>query len=75
MAGIVADTHAAVWYLLNSKNLSANAQKVMDETVIPIYRRLELRPSGSELGRKIQRTFFLTRAIAPNRRIVNLVSV
>ena len=40
MPGIVADTHAAVWYLLNSKNLSANAQRVMDETIAggdPVY--------------------------------------
>ena len=33
MAAIVADTHAAVWYLLNSKSLSSNAQLAMDEAI------------------------------------------
>ena len=33
MAAIVADTHAAVWYLLNSKSLSSNAQRAMDEAI------------------------------------------
>ena len=33
MAAVVADTHAAVWYLLNAKSLSFNAQRAMDEAV------------------------------------------
>ena len=33
MAALVADTHAAVWYLLNSKSLSSNAQRAMDEAI------------------------------------------
>jgi PIN domain nuclease of toxin-antitoxin system len=40
MAAVVADTHAAVWYLLNSKSLSATAQRAMDEAVAagdPVY--------------------------------------
>ena len=40
MAAVVADTHAAVWYLLDSKSLSANAQRMMDETIAggdPVY--------------------------------------
>ena len=40
MAAVVADTHAAVWYLLNAKSLSANAQRAMDEAVAlgdPVY--------------------------------------
>jgi PIN domain nuclease of toxin-antitoxin system len=40
MAAVVADTHAAVWYLLNSKSLSSTAQRAMDEAVAagdPIY--------------------------------------
>jgi len=40
MAAIVADTHAAVWYLLNSNSLSPNAQRAMDEAVEagdPVY--------------------------------------
>ncbi len=40
MAAIVADTHAAVWYLLNAKSLSSNAQRAMDEAVEagdPVY--------------------------------------
>ena len=40
MAAVVADTHAAVWYLLNAKSLSSNAQRVMDEAVEasdPVY--------------------------------------
>lgn len=31
MSAVVADTHAAVWYLLNAKSLSSNAQEAMDE--------------------------------------------
>lgn len=31
MAAIVADTHAAVWYLLNAPNLSTRARDAMDE--------------------------------------------
>ena len=31
MAAVVADTHAVVWYLLNAKSLSFNAQRAMDE--------------------------------------------
>jgi len=40
MPAIVADTHAAVWYLLNAKNLSSNAERAMDETIEaghPVY--------------------------------------
>ena len=40
MAAVVVDTHAAVWYLLNAKSLSSNAQKAMDEAVQagdPVY--------------------------------------
>ena len=40
MGAIVVDTHAAVWYLLNAKNLSADARKVMDEATDagePVY--------------------------------------
>ena len=40
MAAVVADTHAAVWYLLNSKSLSSTAQRAMDEVVAagdPVY--------------------------------------
>lgn len=40
MAAVVVDTHAAVWYLLNAKSLSFNAQKAMDEAVQagdPVY--------------------------------------
>ena len=40
MAAVVADTHAAVWYLLNAKSLSSNAQRAMDEAVAlgdPVY--------------------------------------
>jgi len=40
MAAVVADTHAAVWYLLNAKSLSANAQRAMDDAVAvgdPVY--------------------------------------
>jgi PIN domain nuclease of toxin-antitoxin system len=33
MPAVVADTHAAVWYLLNAKSLSFNAQRAMDEAV------------------------------------------
>ena len=33
MAAVVADTHAVVWYLLNSKSLSSNAQRAMDEAI------------------------------------------
>jgi PIN domain nuclease of toxin-antitoxin system len=31
MASLVADTHAAVWYLQNSSRLSPAAQKAMDD--------------------------------------------
>jgi len=31
MSGVVADTHAAVWYLLESENLSSTALAVLDE--------------------------------------------
>jgi PIN domain nuclease of toxin-antitoxin system len=31
MANLVADTHAAVWYLQDSSRLSRAAQKAMDE--------------------------------------------
>ena len=40
MAAVVVDTHAAVWYLLNAKSLSSNAQRAMDEAVQagdPVY--------------------------------------
>lgn len=40
MPAVVADTHAAVWYLLNAKSLSANAQRAMDEAIQagdPVY--------------------------------------
>ena len=40
MAAVVADTHAAVWYLLNTKNLSSNAQRAMDDAAKagdPVY--------------------------------------
>jgi PIN domain nuclease of toxin-antitoxin system len=40
MAAIVADTHAAVWYLLNAPNLSTQARIAMDEATDggdPIY--------------------------------------
>jgi PIN domain nuclease of toxin-antitoxin system len=40
MAALVVDTHAAVWYLLNAKSLSSNAQRAMDEALEagdPIY--------------------------------------
>ena len=40
MAAVVVDTHAAVWYLLNAKSLSSNAQQAMDEAVQagdPVY--------------------------------------
>ena len=40
MAAVVADTHAAVWYLLNAKSLSSNAQRAMDDAVAlgdPVY--------------------------------------
>jgi PIN domain nuclease of toxin-antitoxin system len=40
MAAVVVDTHAAVWYLLNAKSLSSNAQKIMDDAVQagdPVY--------------------------------------
>ena len=36
MAAVVADTHAAVWYLLNAKSLSFNAQRAMDEAVASV---------------------------------------
>jgi PIN domain nuclease of toxin-antitoxin system len=32
MSGVVADTHAAVWYLLESENLSSKALAVLDQT-------------------------------------------
>jgi len=40
MAAAVADTHAAVWYLLNTKNLSSSAQRAMDDAAKagdPVY--------------------------------------
>jgi PIN domain nuclease of toxin-antitoxin system len=40
MAALVVDTHAAVWYLLNARSLSANAQKAMDDAAKagdPVY--------------------------------------
>lgn len=40
MAAVVADTHAAVWYLLNARSLSANAQRAMDDAAKagdPVY--------------------------------------
>ena len=40
MAAVVSDTHAAVWYLLNTKNLSSNAQRAMDDAAKagdPVY--------------------------------------
>ena len=40
MAAVVADTHAAVWYLLNAPHLSAKARVAMDEATDsgdPIY--------------------------------------
>jgi PIN domain nuclease of toxin-antitoxin system len=40
MAAVVADTHAAVWYLLSAKNLSLNAQRAMDDAAKagdPVY--------------------------------------
>jgi PIN domain nuclease of toxin-antitoxin system len=40
MAAVVADTHAAVWYLLNARSLSSNAQRAMDEAARagdPVY--------------------------------------
>jgi len=33
MSSVVADTHAAVWYLLDSERLSARARTTFDETV------------------------------------------
>jgi hypothetical protein len=33
MAGVVAGTHAAIWYLLGSDELSWIALQVLDETV------------------------------------------
>ena len=40
MAAVVVGTHAAVWYLLNAKSFSSNAQRAMDEAVQagdPVY--------------------------------------
>lgn len=40
MAAVVVDTHAAVWYLLNARSLSANAQRAMDDAAKsgdPVY--------------------------------------
>jgi PIN domain nuclease of toxin-antitoxin system len=40
MAALVVDTHAAVWYLLNSNRLSPGAQKAMDDAATagdPVY--------------------------------------
>ncbi len=40
MAALVVDTHAAVWYLLNSNRLSSIAQRAMDDatdTGDPVY--------------------------------------
>jgi PIN domain nuclease of toxin-antitoxin system len=40
MSGVVADTHAAVWYLLESETLSSKALAVLDETTQegdPVY--------------------------------------
>lgn len=49
MAAVVVDTHAAVWYLLNSKSLSANAQRAIDEAAKsgdPVYTAVDF-VSGS----------------------------
>lgn len=40
MAALVVDTHAAVWYLLNSNRLSPRAQRAMDDAANagdPVY--------------------------------------
>jgi PIN domain nuclease of toxin-antitoxin system len=40
MAALVVDTHAAVWYLLNSSRLSTAAQRAMDDAADagdPVY--------------------------------------
>lgn len=40
MAAVVADTHAAVWYLLNARSLSPDARAAMDEAAQagdPVY--------------------------------------
>lgn len=40
MAALVVDTHAAVWYLLNSSRLSSAAQRAMDDATDagdPVY--------------------------------------
>jgi PIN domain nuclease of toxin-antitoxin system len=40
MAALVVDTHAAVWYLLNSSRLSPAAQRAMDDAADagdPVY--------------------------------------
>jgi PIN domain nuclease of toxin-antitoxin system len=40
MGAVVVNTHAAVWYLLNARSLSANAQKAMDDAAKsgdPVY--------------------------------------
>ena len=40
MGAVVVDTHAAVWYLLNAKSLSSNAQRAMDDAANsgdPVY--------------------------------------
>jgi PIN domain nuclease of toxin-antitoxin system len=40
MAALVVDTHAAVWYLLNSNRLSPGAQRAMDDAANagdPVY--------------------------------------
>ena len=40
MAALVIDTHAAVWYLLNSSRLSSTAQRAMDDAADagdPVY--------------------------------------
>lgn len=40
MAALVVDTHAAVWYLLNSSRLSSTAQRAMDDATDagdPVY--------------------------------------
>jgi Uncharacterized protein conserved in bacteria len=40
MSGIVADTHAIVWYLMEPVRLSANAQTIFEQTSLagePIY--------------------------------------